>query len=108
MQTTSSGAILEWSTTQPEASLIACQSANGTQHAFNETELSPSGIQALTHSVLVSGLDAGTSYTCEVSVLSDSEIVATVAFETGITVDSTPPEILNVQASIPYQKLLYQ
>ncbi len=100
LQTTSSGAILEWSTTQPEASVIVCENANGTQYSFNETELSPSGSQALTHSVLVSGLDAGTNYNCEVSVLSDSEIIATVAFETGIVEDITPPEILNVQAAV--------
>ena len=100
LQTTSSGAILEWSTTQPEASVIVCENANGTQYSFNETELSPSGSQALTHSVLVSGLDAGTNYNCEVSVLSDSEIIATVAFETGIVEDITPPEILNVQAVV--------
>ena len=97
--TTSSSAIIEWSTTQPEAGFVSCTELESSSYmVWNESTLVPESGSALTHTLQLNGLDASSSYTCNITV-GDSTAVS-IAFNTSSEIDETPPEVLNLALEI--------
>ena len=92
--TTANSAILEWSTTQPEAGIIICTSNGNSTNEWNESILSPAGIESLSHTVQLTGLSTSTAYSCIISV--GNAPSASVQFNTSEEIDITPPEVLNL------------
>jgi len=95
---TATGAIIEWSTTQPAAATIKCTTpaSSSTSIDFSEIEANPEANGSLTHTLQVHGLAANTSYDCTITV-PDADS-ASVSFNTSDEIDETPPEILNLAA----------
>lgn len=92
--TTANSAILEWSTTQPEAGIITCTSSDNSSNEWNESILSPSGVESLSHTVQLTGLTTSTAYSCIISV--GDAPSASVQFNTSEQIDTMPPEVLNL------------
>ena len=92
--TTANSAILEWSTTQPEAGIITCTSSDNSSNEWNESILSPSGIESLSHTVQLTELTTSTAYSCIISV--GDAPSASVQFNTSEQIDTMPPEVLNL------------
>ena len=97
--TTSSSAIIEWSTTQPEAGLVSCiELASSSTMEWNESTIVPESSSALSHTLQLNGLEASSSYACNITV-GDSPAVS-IAFNTSNEIDDTPPEVLNLALEI--------
>ena len=92
--TTANSAILEWSTTQAEAGIVTCTSSDNTSKEWNESILSPSGIESLSHTIQLTGLDTASTYSCLITV--GTAPPASVQFNTSEELDTTPPEVLNL------------
>ncbi len=93
---TATGAILEWSTTQPEAASVSCsQPVGGQASSFAETDTDPDAATSLTHTIMLSGLLKNTSYDCYISL---ADATSMLSFNTSDEVDEMPPDILQVQA----------
>ncbi len=92
--TTANSAILEWSTTQPESGIVTCTSSENNSNEWDESILSPSGIDSLSHTIQLTGLSTSTSYSCNISVGVSTPVF--IQFNTSNEIDNTPPEVLNL------------
>ena len=116
---TANGAILEWSTTQPEAAIVHCTSQAtgegeggdgngsgvgtddtgvGTIVSFSENDTNSDAALLLSHTILLSSLSTNTSYECWISIANSNSTA--LSFNTSAEVDSTPPEILQIRATV--------
>ena len=84
---TSSSAIVEWSTTNPDNGTVTCDNLN-----FSTSE------SALSQALQVSGLSPGLAYDCVISVAEAP--VVTISFNTTNVVDSIPPDLLNLAVEV--------
>jgi len=89
---TDNSAIITWSTTKESDSQISCSSASSEPITGSSSE------QSISHQIQVSGLDAGTNYTCVMTASPDG-ITQEIAFATLSDSDTTPPQVLNVRAT---------
>ena len=84
---TSSSAIVSWSTTKADNGTVTCGN-----NSFATSEA------ALSHAIQVNQLQAGTAYSCTISVEDASSVE--VSFNTSTEMDLTPPEVLNLAVDI--------
>ena len=84
---TSSSAIVSWSTTKADNGTVTCGN-----NSFATSEA------ALSHAIQVNQLEAGTAYSCMISV-EDAPSVE-VSFNTSTEMDLTPPEVLNLAVDV--------
>jgi alpha-amylase/alpha-mannosidase (GH57 family) len=90
VSTTATTAIFEWSTTQPSQGYITCDEIRG------DEELATAG--GFSHSIQVTGLSAGTDYSCSL-IISELEPVF-LNLSTTTKIDTTAPEILNTNVEV--------
>ena len=84
---TSSSAIVSWSTTKADNGTVTCGN-----NSFATSEA------ALSHAIQVNQLQAGTAYSCMISVEDASSVE--VFFNTSTEMDLTPPEVLNIAVDV--------
>ena len=84
---TSSSAIVSWSTTKADNGTVTCGN-----NSFATSEA------ALSHAIQVNQLQAGTAYSCTISVEDASSVE--VFFNTSTEMDLTPPEVLNLAVDV--------
>ncbi|MDP6889136.1 MAG: glucodextranase DOMON-like domain-containing protein, partial [Candidatus Thalassarchaeaceae archaeon] len=84
---TSSSAIVEWSTTNPDNGSVTCDNLT-----FSTSE------PGLSQALQVSGLSPGLAYDCIISVAEAPAV--TISFNTTNVIDTTPPEILNLAVEV--------
>ena len=84
---TSSSAIVSWSTTKADNGTVTCGN-----NSFATSEA------ALSHAIQVNQLEAGTAYSCMISVEDASSVE--VFFNTSTEMDLTPPEVLNLAVDV--------
>ena len=84
---TSSSAIVSWSTTKADNGTVTCGN-----NSFATSEA------ALSHAIQVSQLEAGTAYSCTISVEDASTVE--ISFNTSTEMDLTPPEVLNLAVDV--------
>jgi len=84
---TSSSAIVSWSTTKADNGNVTCGN-----NSFATSEA------ALSHAIQVNQLEAGTAYSCTISVEDASTVE--ISFNTSTEMDLTPPEVLNLAVDV--------
>ena len=84
---TSSSAIVSWSTTKADNGNVTCGN-----NSFATSE------SALSHAIQVNQLEAGTAYSCTISVEDASTVE--ISFNTSTEMDLTPPEVLNLAVDV--------
>ena len=84
---TSSSAIIEWSTTNPDNGSVTCDNLT-----FSTSE------SALSQALQVSGLSSGLEYDCIISVVEAPDVM--ISFNTTNVIDTTPPDLLNLDVEV--------
>jgi hypothetical protein len=90
VSTTATTAIFEWSTTQPSQGHITCDEISG------DEELATAG--GFSHSIQITGLSAGTDYSCSLIISGLEPVILNLSTTTEI--DTTAPEILNINVEV--------
>jgi len=90
VSTTATTAIFEWSTTQPSQGSITCGEVIG------DEELATAG--GFSHTIQITGLSAGTDYSCSLYVSGLEPVILNLSTTTEI--DIIAPEILNIKVEI--------
>ncbi|MDE0574470.1 MAG: hypothetical protein OSB32_02675 [Candidatus Poseidoniales archaeon] len=84
---TTSSAIISWSTTKSATGIVACGNNNFT-----------TPMMFYSQALQVTGLDAGTAYSCSITV-SDAPS-ASISFNTSNEIDIIPPDLLNLAVEV--------
>ena len=96
VSSTSSTALLEWSTTKPASGRVDCITPN--EPSTSTTLSQPWVGQGLTHAITMANLSSGVEYECQVFV--DSLSSESVNFTTSTVVDTTAPDLLNLAVEV--------
>jgi hypothetical protein len=96
VSSTSTTALLEWSTTKPASGRVDCITpfSLATSNTISQSWIG----QGLTHAITISNLSSGVEYECQVFVESSSSEY--VNFSTSTIVDTTAPDLLNLAVEV--------
>ena len=94
VSSTSTTALLEWSTTKPASGDLTCTESGQTEPLTNQTWIG----DGLTHTVTATGLVSGTEYLCQVFIDDISSEI--INFTTSSVEDITAPDLLNLAVEV--------